>query len=180
MCHATSPARRCEIEITGITRCHVKTMWMRGESFGLHEAVVEYFRDETQQESTPNAEINTESITSSYTSTGSRSGSNSPIDEREGTVGQDPRRDDAASSAVAPAAGSDRQGVPSRDGSESPRGDKAAKTARHEGDGSESIGEEVRDEELATDLPEVEQMRIQVRTRVGVKCDYSDLTITIT
>lgn len=37
---------RCDIEITGLARCQVKTMWMRGESFGLYEAVVEYFEDD--------------------------------------------------------------------------------------------------------------------------------------
>lgn len=42
--------RRCEVEITGIARCNVKTMWMKGESFGLFEAVVELFRDEEQEE----------------------------------------------------------------------------------------------------------------------------------
>lgn len=43
-------ARRCEIEITGIARCNVKTMWMKGESFGLFEAVIELFGDEEEQD----------------------------------------------------------------------------------------------------------------------------------
>lgn len=43
-------ARRCEVEITGIARCNVKTMWMKGESFGLFEAVIELFGDEEGQD----------------------------------------------------------------------------------------------------------------------------------
>eukprot|EP00903_Cladosiphon_okamuranus_P018798 g17292.t2 len=40
---------RCEVEVTGIARCNVKTMWMKGESFGLFEAVIELFGDEEEQ-----------------------------------------------------------------------------------------------------------------------------------
>ena len=47
---ANVPTRRCEVEITGIARCNVKTMWMKGESFGLFEAVIELFGDEAEQD----------------------------------------------------------------------------------------------------------------------------------
>ncbi|CAM9776969.1 unnamed protein product [Ectocarpus sp. 12 AP-2014] len=48
---------RCEVEITGIARCSVKTMWMKGESFGLFEAVVELFGDD-QAKAEEEAEVN--------------------------------------------------------------------------------------------------------------------------
>ncbi|CAN0261493.1 unnamed protein product [Ectocarpus fasciculatus] len=44
--HNVEADGRCEVEITGIARCSVKTMWMKGESFGLFEAVVELFGDD--------------------------------------------------------------------------------------------------------------------------------------
>ncbi|CAM9304946.1 unnamed protein product [Scytosiphon promiscuus] len=43
--HNVEEDGRCEVEITGVARCNVKTMWMKGESFGLFEAVVELFGD---------------------------------------------------------------------------------------------------------------------------------------
>ncbi|CAB1103170.1 unnamed protein product [Ectocarpus sp. CCAP 1310/34] len=49
---------RCEVEMTGIARCSVKTMWMKGESFGLFEAEVELFGDE-QAKAEEETEVNT-------------------------------------------------------------------------------------------------------------------------
>ncbi|CAN0398667.1 unnamed protein product, partial [Ectocarpus sp. 8 AP-2014] len=56
--HNVEADGRCEVEITGIARCSVKTMWMKGESFGLFEAVVELFGDE-QAKAEEEAEVNT-------------------------------------------------------------------------------------------------------------------------
>lgn len=134
--HDATASGRCEIEVTGVSRCHVKTMWMRGESFGLHEAVVEYFKDERPQH------INTNSDTDAE------------------TVGQHPRSDLTSSSAT----GSGDQGVPySRDGCEWVRvEDKEQESESVELRGGGGGGKGVSDGHLAADLPESELLRIQV------------------
>lgn len=136
MTHDATASRRCEIEVTGISRCHVKTMWMKGESFGLHEAVVEYFRDERRQHTNTNSDTDAE------------------------TVVQYPRSDLASSSA----SGSGDQGVPySRDGYEWARmEDKEQESESVEPHGGGGGGEGVSDGYLAADLPESELLRIQV------------------
>ncbi|CAM9965779.1 unnamed protein product, partial [Discosporangium mesarthrocarpum] len=36
----------CMVVVTGLARCHVTDLWMRGESFGLHEVQVDFFDDD--------------------------------------------------------------------------------------------------------------------------------------
>lgn len=58
------------MEITGIARCNVKTMWMKGESFGLFEAVVELFGDDEDHRKEKEELQVTRSIRSSATAKG--------------------------------------------------------------------------------------------------------------